>query len=199
MSKAKKANEGVVTAIGDADLVMVSGANGSWHPISFANLMAAVRNRIQIGGRNLLKRSYNGGTGWNKAATNGVFEITATTSSETFLNGPKIPLEIGKTYTVSLTAKATSNMQSMDVWLSATTNGVMKSSIKVSEEWKHYSYSIVIKEIHAIAGSFRIDNNGSSNGQAATLWVKDIKVEEGNIATAWSPAPEDVASGLWGG
>lgn len=40
--------------------------------------------------------------------------------------------------------------------------------------------------------SIRFDNMGSSNGQSASVWISEVKVEKGTIATDWSPAPEDV-------
>ena len=40
--------------------------------------------------------------------------------------------------------------------------------------------------------SIRFDNMGSSNGQSAHVWISEVKVEKGTIATDWSPAPEDV-------
>lgn len=40
--------------------------------------------------------------------------------------------------------------------------------------------------------SIRFDNMGSSDGQSAHVWISEIKVEKGTIATDWSPAPEDV-------
>lgn len=39
--------------------------------------------------------------------------------------------------------------------------------------------------------SIRFDNMGSSNGQPAHVWISEVKVEKGTIATDWSPAPED--------
>ena len=198
MSDVRKVTEGAVTSISDSDLVMCS-VGGTYHPISFSSLMAAVRGGIRIGGRNLLKGSYNGGPGWSQTPSDGVFQIAAS-SSEVFLHAPQIPLEIGKTYTVSVTAKATPNITSMDIWLCAVINGPMIASVKLSDEWTRYSYSISVKASHRITGGvFRIDNNGSTNGQQSILWVKEIKVEEGNIATGWSLAPEDIASGVCGG
>ncbi|OTA50340.1 coiled-coil domain-containing protein [Limosilactobacillus reuteri] len=41
-------------------------------------------------------------------------------------------------------------------------------------------------------GYIRFDNNGVlNNGQPSTLYLADIKVEEGDKATTWSPAPGD--------
>lgn len=40
--------------------------------------------------------------------------------------------------------------------------------------------------------SIRFDNMGSSNGQFAHVWISEVKVEKGTVATDWSPAPEDV-------
>lgn len=45
MSDTKPANQGAVTSIGDTDLVMCV-VNGSYHPISFANFMKAVKTAL---------------------------------------------------------------------------------------------------------------------------------------------------------
>lgn len=193
----KDVTSGVVTTISDSDLVMVAG-NGNWSPIKFADLMAAIRGGIQIGGRNLLKGSHNG-IGWSKTPEDGVFTIKAPSYYEITVAGPKIPLEVGKTYTVSFMAKATSNVLSIDVWLSANVNGVYFCLPRLTEVWTKYSKQVTVSATATLTSNFRLDNNGSTDGQPATVWIKDIKVEEGNMATAWTPAPEDIASGAWGG
>lgn len=197
MSDVKKAKDGAVSSIAGNDLVMIC-VNGKYHPISFDNLMAAVKGGIQIGGRNLVTGSANG-QGWSIAPSDGVYAIKASTSSETFLYGPKLPIEVGKTYVVSFMAKATGNLSSCDIYLSSSYGGPNGSIYTIDSEWKRYYKVIPVNVSNTLTGKFRIDNNGSTDGQPSTLWVKDIKVEEGNVPTAWSPAPEDIASGSWGG
>ena len=85
MSKTKKANEGVVAAIGDTDLVMVCASGGGLKPISFANLMAAVRGKIQIGGRNLLSMPKDTSNA-RVSISNGV--VTMITNADTYFNIP---------------------------------------------------------------------------------------------------------------
>lgn len=47
------------------------------------------------------------------------------------------------------------------------------------EDWSHYK--------------IRIDNNGTdSEGTEALLYIRNPKLEIGNIATGWTPAPEDL-------
>jgi phage minor structural protein len=61
------------------------------------------------------------------------------------------------------------------------------------EEWKYYSGQITLDgygnavEILQINVKFLLE--GVSNGEG---WVTGIKIEEGNKATDWTPAPEDV-------
>lgn len=194
-----QANQGAKTSLADQDLVMCVGTNGTYGPITVANLAKIIRESMQIGGRNLLTGSRSG-AGWNPTPVDGVYERSTSGSAEVTIMGPAIPeLETGKTYTVSFYAKATSNMKDMDVWLSAIEGGVSKTNLKVTTEWKRYELTYTIAVGKKLGARFRIDNNGSSDGKTATLWVKDIKVEEGNVSSAWSPAIDDIASGNWGG
>lgn len=196
MSESQKINEGTVTSLSDTDLVLASDSSGTLRPISVANLQKLFRDTLQIGGRNLLKGTSDG-AGWERKPSNGVFTISTSSSGEITAIGPVIAaIEPGKTYTVSFYAKATPNMRDMDIFLSATTGGSIVPAQKVSTEWKRYVFTKTLGDSFPIGKVFRIDNNGSIDGQLATLWVKDIKVEEGNIATAWTPAPEDLG---WGG
>lgn len=58
--------------------------------------------------------------------------------------------------------------------------------IAVTTEWKRYT-GIINNTVTADAGTLSLSVN-----QACTLYITDIKLEKGNKATAWSPAPEDV-------
>ncbi|RHJ57977.1 hypothetical protein DW111_08010 [Ligilactobacillus salivarius] len=45
-------------------------------------------------------------------------------------------------------------------------------------------------------GYIRFDNNGNSGNNQSGLYIANIKLEKGTVATPWSPAPEDLATKL---
>ena len=187
MSKTKKANEGVVTAIGDADLVMVSGANGGMRPISFVNLMAAVRNGIQVGARNLIGNNVYNNTIDGALATKGV-KINNT--SRFVLT--TAPIKDAGWYAYSFWAKAESSTN-----INVDINDCSQSKFTIGTEWTYCSgISKVIQWLDQY-GFLDISTSVSMNNKVI---VSDITVVKGNIPlTSWVPAPEDIASGLWGG
>ena len=44
--------------------------------------------------------------------------------------------------------------------------------------------------------NIRFDNNGSKDGKDAYLFFNEVKLEEGNVATDWTPAPEDLTTAI---
>ncbi len=80
MSGTKKTNTGAVSTIGDSDLVMMVGPNGSYHPISFANLMSALQKSMNLR-RSTIGNFYTGN--WIRIAelgtgASGILSITHT-------------------------------------------------------------------------------------------------------------------------
>lgn len=98
---------------------------------------------------------------------------------------PKTGFEyrIGRTYTFSFWAKFTSNFTSgtMGCESGGTTNFDLTTS------WAKYTHTWVFSDetLQSFVWyvTFLIGE---------ILWVRDFKIEEGNIATDWTPAPEDV-------
>lgn len=180
MIETKNAHEGVVTSIADTDLVMVVGPNGGLHPISFENLMKAVRGEIQIGGRNLLKNTA---------------DFKCQTSATSWMTGMlSIPKEklVGRVLTFSCKYRKTGSP-----------SGNASIGTIVSDSW--WDMATINTESAPAAGTLvktfysvteRFAPHASSQ-QGFELY--DFKLEEGNMATAWTPAPEDIASGSWGG
>lgn len=185
MSETKKAHEGVVTSIADTDLVMVVGPNGGLHPISFADLAKLVRNTIQIGGRNLIK---------------GTSSLIANNSTAIYI-GHKITKPISelkkeKALTFSCKYRKTGNP----------TGNIYIGAIIVSSYYDHKVISVdSLSENGVISITFTSSlsyPNGGLNLYASSqsgLELYDFQLERGNVATDWSPAPEDIADGTWGG
>ena len=202
MSDVRKVTEGAVTSIADADLVMCS-IGGTYHPISFANLMAAVRGGIQIGGRNLLKGTYSA------AVLNG-----QGTASKYYPYAQVIswPEWVGKYMTISFDY----DCENVATGASAMSSRIVLSvSIEVSSKTLYYEAVVGIplsSTNYSASGrkvfTFKVPEgaSGTKTTQALNIQVLsgnvrvwNVKIEEGNMATAWTPAPEDIASGAWGG
>ena len=140
--------------------------------------------------------------------TNGEYWITwnGTTGGgvEKFIYHQPFGVTKGKTYTLSFDAKKTDNLSSSEVFILQ--SGFEESgqfvlnwagfSDQLTQEYKRFSHTFTVPyyEGNMADCDLRFDHNGSTNGEDATLWVRNIKLEEGTEATAWSLAPEDIAT-----
>ncbi len=196
MADVTKANEGMVSSIGDNDLVMCVASNGGYHPVSFANLAKLVRGSLHIGGRNLLSIPTNSNA--TVSVANGV--VTFLGNRDTYFNinyaNPSL-MVVGETYTLSFDCEGVIDG---NAWY---LSGVANANI----------FSILLKNGRCSA-TFVLNNTQFSAGSTAfgfddtvrnlpngfsPVRLSNFKLERGNVATDWTPAPEDIASGLWGG
>ena len=167
-------------------------------------------DNLVIGGRNLVR---NSGFPKNADYWNGVerathdfyytkkqplFLIKANTTEERLGSSTYFPLKRNTDYVVSFKGFASVNVSSYDIFILARKYGETNSysSIKHLVDAKRLSGSSVqyVKDLVFNSGEndeayFRIDNNGSSDGKDAWLFFTEVKVEEGNKSTAWTPAP----------
>ncbi|MDE5851012.1 MAG: hypothetical protein K2H38_12800 [Muribaculaceae bacterium] len=196
MSEVKQAKHGAVTTVGDADLVMCC-VNGVYHPISFENLMKAVRGGIQIGGRNLLSMPRDTSNA-RVSIIDGVVAMIA--DVDVYFSIPyanRDLMVVGETYTLSFDCEG---MRDGNRW---TMNGAQGSGI-FSIELKNGRCSATFvlndKQFKEGSTSFGFDDGARvfPNG-FAPVRLSRFKLERGNMATDYTPAPEDIASGLWGG
>lgn len=100
------------------------------------------------------------------------------------------PLEIGKTYTISLMCKihrADSSNERPRIRFSDYRENE-NASFPVSDKWERYSLTFVAGN-KSKDGFYLLAYN---DGRGSTLRFAEIQLEEGNVATAFSPAPEDV-------
>lgn len=159
------------TSLADTDSIILDG-----HRITAASFLAAVRSSIKVGGRNLMKNTKGGHGPVESSATDyGWWQLTESCI-------------VGQTYTISFECDE-------DV-----------SGIALDLRYSTFSYFQYAVRKAGINRYFATGVWRQQNASAFTLgfWagnktLKNIKLERGNIPTDWSPAPEDLLSGLGGG
>ena len=82
-------------------------------------------------------------------------------------------------YTLSFVAKASSNLK-LNVYRAGTAQGIGETNL--STEWKKFEMTYTATETGSV--TFKLNSAG-------TLYLANIKLELGNKATDWTPAPED--------
>ena len=154
--------------------------------LSLENRLKSSIKNIQIGGRNLITDSKN----------ERYKEYIGTVEDYLYYGIVGGTLEKNTTYTLSLEYKS-ENVRSIDLFfinenISQTPN---KNIPNTNGEWKRETFTFTTKSNLSPKGFIRIDNNGSDTGNVTSkLWTRNVKLEKGNIATDWSPAPEDLES-----
>jgi len=146
-------------------------------------LKSSIRN-IQIGGRNLITDSKN----------ERYKEYKGTVEDYIYYGIVGGTLEKNTTYTLSLEYKS-ENVRSIDLFFinDGITQTPNKNIPNTNGEWKRETFTFTTQPNLSPKGSIRIDNNGSDTGNVTSkLWTRNVKLEKGNIATDWTPAPEDV-------
>ena len=161
------------------------------------NVQDSVDN-IQIGGRNLYKGTGDFGRFWSsfielqqyendknykQAKCGGQSYLLATpTSSQGFSFNDK-----NKTWTISVMAKGTADGQKIGVTLDA---GRINWSPQVvpNGTWKKLVWTFTGS---TTLSTFRFEGGGTITAELP-VYLAQVMVEEGNKATTWQPAPEDV-------
>lgn len=169
----------------------------------YNNKLAAVK----VGGRNLMlgTRDWSGGTGrWTRIGTltNDTYRGTTVTAISVPWTGPTYMvqnagvLEVGKTYTFSTYVRNTSDTDTQIAYYYDTSiitpSGITKT-LPAHTDWTRLSGTFtVIKDPTTSIYGLRWESQKSvANGQ---IQFAGYKLEEGNIPTDWSPAPEDAPS-----
>ncbi|AGR46787.1 tail fiber protein [Bacillus phage JL] len=162
-------------------------------------------DKLAIGGRNLLKNSGNFVTieNWSSLGT-----TTATvmldkddlkiskvglTAGVHVVNPSlrRLEWDVNKDYVITVRAKGSAAF-SLDVGITGDngTNVVLPFATVGSTGTDYKEFTLVFKpKVNGVA-DFRISTTPIPNG--SSLWIDWVKVEAGNKATAWSPAPEDL-------
>lgn len=166
-------------------------------------------DNLEIGGRNMFLNTKNptDTSNWATGAVildddlnENVFYIKNNTTTEITASTYRIDVEPGATYTISAYVKRTSNVKSVDFFFlsreKGTTNGFSfyqhkSNMLPEADVWTKLTWTFVMHE-NAHEGYLRIDNNGSTDGNDAFLYYTMVKMERGDKATDWTPAPEDI-------
>lgn len=163
--------------------------NGSTMTWTYAgDLTTGVINNIEIGGRNLLYK-----TGSSFYPVTGTFTgyYTEFTVSSTRLKNA-ITLEKDVTYTLSL--DITSSVEPFSISVGVGNGGYSKDIVKIDNVYsgrKSITFSPTEAQLaNGAIFAFRAPRYTSST--TFTCSVNAIKLEKGNIATDWTPAPEDI-------
>ncbi|COI16750.1 PblB [Streptococcus pneumoniae] len=154
-------------------------------------------NNLAVGGRNYLLNSSGGSlSGWKDASS--IWSVLSdTTRGSVFTSKPSVTWTgggqnsllqlpdkqtIGKQVTVSFWAKASVDNANFH---SEPHGGANEFNTKLSTTWTRYSYTI---------SSFSGTIYFMAVDAGTTYYLDDIKLELGNVATDWTPAPEDMSS-----
>ena len=150
-------------------------------------------NNLQIGGRNLFKgydereiqlNDYQGTGSFTQFIGNLTFDPSET---------------VGETYTISFWAKSPNGSTPLSIY---NQNGepryfyfprtLMTSNL--GDKWEYFTHTLTNADMgESYTGTYNNRIEFYASGQLGVL-VKKIKVELGNKATDWTPAPEDMAS-----
>lgn len=177
----------------------------------FKDTVSKVDN-LQVGGTNLLKgtntvteltasgtwstgtwRQAGGGTGTRESisvsdAPNANIRTgwhTSSTSGQVLISQDEIPMTVKEEYTLSCYAKGTGSILFQ---YGNDSIGYTGSNIQIQDpdNWKKYSYTFTSRgTANTYIGSSLPGNDVSFCG---------MKLEKGNVATDWSPAPEDYST-----
>lgn len=166
-----------------------------------ANSAQTAADNIQVGGRNLYIRTKDfSGDKWRNLdywADDGFYNGFTVKKRTGAWYGfyQELTAQVGDVYTFSFYAKADGGKLITLIPLTSDSPRIgfktISSNLNVTNSWARYSVTIEITSIGNTA-KFRIQNNSDT----ATTWICGLKLERGNRATDWTPAPEDVQSGI---
>ena len=168
---------------------------------------------IEIGGRNLLVGTNQGKYRWTNAHNGGSYgiedvewnganavKLTCTTAASSWkmftFNGLLDnfeKLEPGGTYTLSYDTNGNFPVKFNNLCTLSNTDSLCESKTLIKEELtdygQHYEYRIVLKDaLTKTSQVVYLFNNLTDNSE---IIIANLKLEKGNKATDWTPAPED--------
>lgn len=161
-------------------------------------------DELEIGGRNLIlgtafREEYDEYTfqRLDKEFSNGILKatnvITEYTSYPRIFYRPLGDLTVGEKYTISFKAKGdidfTAPFRIADA--NGTNRQLPNKAISYTEEWKFYSFTFTVNEYFSNSTSIQWWVNEKNPSTVQSLFLKEVQLEKGTVATDWTPAPED--------
>lgn len=157
-------------------------------------------DNIEIGGRNLLLSTktfqlpfqYNGTAATLVRDSDGFYYTNLRNSWSSYIY-QFIDLVLGQTYTISFYAKCDSNVR-LEVKDDSLNNMPLTYINLDSKDWKLYTSTFVVTK-----NEYQSKFTFLTRQDTATVYLKKIKLEKGNKATDWTPAPEDIQNDIENG
>lgn len=174
MSTTKRLNDpsiGKVTVAPEGSTIPVIDATGKLSGISVGNLLAQGRAALTVGGRNLLKES-------STQVSHSNYWVIAHTLTDAPAAGETVTLTVWGTTEASKFMAYNSGDQIKLANVERIAEGVYRATFK----WT----------VNSAANTSIVLFGG--DGKHST--IKKVKLERGNIATDWTPAPEDILERL---
>ena len=183
------------------DLTIFSNGEGEYSKVSKSTSYEAAKeaynkaqsakdsiDNLEIGGRNLFLNT-------GKTVSNNNYMLSEYVPAS-------VPLKAGETYTATICITPAENLSEIRVYFSQGymsrvhfyPNGTDKQVI--SETFTMAYYDGRTPDVHPFYGYaqlYRFPNDGTVTGNTTVHW---FKIEKGNKATDWTPAPEDVDAGI---
>lgn len=156
---------------------------------------------IQIGGVNILNGSATG-KGWKYWESHSGTEFSKQSSLGGEVSGFSDYIKIpgGTDIVVSFYAKNSGNAKLPLEFFILTDDygdsGLLHSNYEPSTEWTYHSFKFKTPDAWGSGDSilpvmFRLDNNGSTDDQISTVYIKDVQIEYGNKVTSYSVPEAD--------
>lgn len=212
---ANKADSSTVTNVESKVTEIESSLSGFQTSVSSTYATKSEVENIEIGVRNLLRNSKGDDfTDWAHAGASIVEDsikgkcgerTNDTTSKENYFGSTRTPIiEQSTQYTFSADLWCNEYLKSYDLFWLSDTEAEQKTvagyvnilsnpnRTLTANTWQRVSWTFTT-HVNDHTGYIRIDNNGTTEeGTAAILRVANLKLEKGNRATDWTPAPEDL-------
>lgn len=192
----KKADGSTVTELITKTSNLEQNLNGFKTTVSSTYTTKTEFNNLQIGGRNLIRNSnFSEDTRyWKQDAGNiKVVDDSRFKKALSFtVNGGALRILVetknvwvkGQLYTVSFYAKST--VAGTKITASRSLANLTKTA-ELTSDWKKYVGVITSTESDNFGSlSFKVNNT------SATYYIANVKLEKGDKATDWTPAPEDI-------
>ncbi|MFV4955454.1 gp58-like family protein [Lactobacillus delbrueckii] len=182
----------------DADGLNFTVANGSQNLILNSGNPSTLEHWSSNGDLRLQPHPF-----W-KNSTENLFVLSNTSSTnKKTLSSDRFQIEPNQTYTLSYYAFNSWAIKDTDVWYLPRKTGSsndydtaiqLLNSVKYTGSYAQYM-KLTFNSGDYNEGYIRFDNNASTaEGTSAELWLTDIQLEKGSIATAWHPSPGDIAN-----
>lgn len=177
------------------------------------NSLSGKLDNLVIGNRNLVRNSgfpkntdywYNGLTvakhDFYYSNTKPLFCLGTNSSNEKIISSARFMLKRNTDYVVSFKGFASTNVSSYDVFILARKYGEtndystvrhLVDAKRLAADRVQYVKDLVFNSGENDEAYIRFDNNGSTNNEYSLLFFTEVKIEEGNKSTAWTPDPED--------